>query len=358
MSFLDDSFFYNFQQSDFVQKELRVDDFGLIRAVQEDTPMYRPLTPPLEAYINQLMDRQFEMPAIKEQTPVIATVESFTIPENISESEKLTATLVSLFSGFFWCDALIGKTVLGGENMVSSKEEYFVNKVNEICKAFAIAKEQTTYMFVDGRKTQVLNTNPGENDGYDFITSELQVSLDAQQERMFPNLQSIGRANGMPGATKMVSSYGVQFLMNYSDMFGAENSKNLQNQGFIPQMFLSNRVIFDPNTQRWVGYLWEDGSFAYVNNFKHDFVVNKKLNGGSIVWDITPNKMPYINEQVMTFFREGPIDASALSGTTAEWKMTSGEEYAFFHRYLILGPYNSDIGSRFNPVIKVVGLPS
>lgn len=348
MAYLDPTFLSDYQQSDHVQKELRTDSYGIIDAIKADTPSYKALTPALQAHIEQQMNRSFTMPALKEQTITSLTAESFTIPSNISTSETTTGTLVTLFSGFHWYDALTN------ENMIS-KDDYIMNKMTEIFKSFALAKEATSYTFVDGRKTQVLTYNPAANDGITFATSTLTATLAAQQQRIFQNLQVIGESNGMKGATKMVSSPGIKILENFNDMYGAENSVNLQNQAFIPSIYTSNRVT---NSARWTGYLFEEGSFAYVNNYKHDFVKGTQLNGGSVKWDVTPVAMPFINEQVMTYYEEDKADASSLMTNSTSYLMTKVEKYGFIHRYVILGPYNQNISTRFNPVIKVVGATS
>lgn len=345
MAYLDSTFLYNFQQTDHVQRELRTDKYGLIDAIKEDTPLYKALTPSLKAFIETQMNRTFYMPAIQESTITSLTAESFAVPANLSTSEQTTGTLVTLFSGFHWYDAL------SYENSIT-KEDYINNKLLEIFKSFALAKEATTYTFVDGKKSQVLTYNPASSDGITYAASTLTCTLAAQQQRIFQNLQTIGEANGMGDMKKFVCSPGIKVLQNFNDMYGQSNWMDLVNQGFIPKIYTSNRVT---NSVRWTGYLWEEGSFAYVNNFKHDFVQGTQLFGGSAKWDVTAMAMPFINEQVMTYYEEDKADASALMTNSTSHIMTKVEKYGFIHRYVILGPYNSAIGSRFNPVLKVVG---
>lgn len=351
MAYLDSTFLYNYQQTDNVQRELRTDKFGIIDAIKADTPFYKALTPALQDFIRTQMNRTFYMPAIQELTISPATVESFTIPANLSTSEMTTGTLVTLFAGFHWYDALGLENAIGG-TLADAKRVYIENKLTEIFKAFALAKEATSYTFIDGKKTQVLTYNPASSDGITFAASTLTATLAAQQQRLFQNLQVIGEANGMGERKKMVSSPGIKVLQNFNDMYGQSNSVDLVNQGFIPEIYTSNRVT---NSVRWTGYLWEEGSFAYANNFKHDFVQGTSLNGGSTKWDITPMAMPFINEQVMTYYEEDKADVSSLMTNSTQHIMSKVEKYGFIHRYVILGPYNSAIGSRFNPVIKVVG---
>lgn len=347
MAYTDATFLTDFQQSDAVQRELRTAPFGIIDAIKADTPFYKQLTPALKAHIETQMNRSFKMPALQEDTITSATVESFTIPANISTSEATTANLVTLFSGFHWYDAL------AVENQIS-KEDYINNKLMEIFKSFAAAKEATTFTAIDGQKSQVLPQNALANDGYSYAASALTVSLAAQQQRMFQNLKVIGEQNGMKPMTKLVSSFGIKALENYNDMYGASNGADLQNQGFIPEIFTSNNVT---NSARWTGYLFEEGSFAYVNNFKHDFVKGSSL-GDHVKFDISDVEMPFINERVMTYYEKDKADASSLQTNSSQYQMSMVEKFGFIHRYVILTPYNSAIGSRFNPVIKVVGATS
>jgi hypothetical protein len=343
MSYLDATFLNDYQASK-TQTELRTDEYGIINAVKSDTPNYKALTPQLEQFINTAMGRTFTMPAIKEQTPVTATVESFTIPANISESETTTASLVTLFSGFHWYDAL------ANENMIT-KEDYISNKLDEIFKGFALAKEATTLTAIDGQKTQVLTYNPLANDGITFGASTLTATLAAQKELIFSNLNVIAESNGLMDQKIMVSSPGIKAMQNWKDTYGSQNSRDLTETGAIPELHTSNRVT---NAARWTGYMWDKGSFAYVNNFKHEFVKGETV-GDFAKWDISSMAMPYINEQVMTYIEEAKADASGLQTNSGEYIMSKVTKYAFVHRYLILTPYNSDITTRINPVVKIVG---
>lgn len=350
-TFLDASFLYDYQQSDNVQRELRTDEYGIINAIKADTPRYKALTPALEAFIRTQMGRTFYMPAIQELTITPATAESFVIPANLSTSEMTTGTLVTLFAGFHWYDALGLDNAIGG-NLQAAKAIYIQNKLTEIFKSFALAKEATSYTFIDSKKTQVLTNNPLSNDGITYAASTLTATLAAQQQLIFNNLNTICKSNGLMGRKKLISSYGLEAMQNFKDMYLATNSVNLQEKGAIPELYMSNRVT---NAARWTGYMFEEGSFAYANNFKHDFVQGTSLNGGSTKWDITPNAMPFINEQVMTYYEEDKADVSSLMTNSTQHIMSKVEKYGFVHRYVILGPYNSAIGSRLNPVIKIVG---
>ena len=70
------------------------------------------------------------------------------------------------------------------------------------------------------------------NQSGDSIILQSGCDAFAKQQRMFQNLQVIGEANGMKQPTKMISSPGIKILQNFNDMYGAENSVDLQNQGF------------------------------------------------------------------------------------------------------------------------------
>lgn len=153
----------------------------------------------------------------------------------------------------------------------------------------------------------------------------------------------------------MVSSHGIKIMQNYKDMYMEQNSVNLQEVGAIPSLTCSNRVT---NSARWTGYLWEQGSFAMVNNYKDAFVKGKSLNGGSIKWDISRVPMPFINERVMTYFEEGKADNSSLMVNSSQDIMDTVKKFGFVHRFVILTPYNSNISANVNPVIKVVGATS
>jgi len=323
--------------------ELRDTKYGMLRAFEASTPFYKGLTPELKTFLATRMDRTAQIAAIPETIITTTTSESFTIPANLSVSENKTATIYTLFSGFKVYDAMFV------ENQIS-KEEYIRNKMEEIDKAFAKAKSATLLTILDGAKTQVLPNNPAANDGITFAASTLTATLAAQQARIFNNLNVIAEDNGLENDKIFPVSPGIQVLENYNDMYGMQNTKDLQNQGFIPAILPDNRIT---NTARWTGYLFEKGAFAAVDNMKYDFRVGTKVN--EAVFGVSNTILPKLGSQVGTFYNKFATDASGLQGTTSTWKMTTGEEFGFIHRYAVLTPYNSDITTKLNPVIKIVG---
>jgi len=346
--YTDATFLSDFQQTKRVQTELKKQKYGIIEGLKADTADYAYLTPELQAHIETQMDRSFSMPALKETTITTSTSESFDIPANLSTSDTVTATLTTIFSGFHFYDELVN------ENMVGSKEEYINNKMMEISKAMAQAKEVTLLATIDGVKSQVLTYNPGANDGFTFAASLLTASLAAQQARFFPPLETILDANGIGGEHRLIASPSIKMMENYADQYGQANSKDLQDQGFLPEVYTSNNVT---NAVRWTGYAFPKGSFAMVNNYKSDFVKGTNI-GDTAIWGISNEALPFLNEQVMTYYEIGKADNSALLANSTESIMSKVEKFAFVHRYLTLTPYNSDISANVNPVVKIAGATS
>ena len=323
--------------------EIRDTNYGILRSIEASTPFYKGLTSELRDFASKQMDRTFQMSAIPES--VIATTESetFDIPSNLSESEIVTATVYSLFSGFKAYDAMFG------ENDIA-RQEYIKNKMEEIDKAFALAKTNTFLTVIDGQKTQVLSQNAAANKGYSFAASVLTANLNAQARRIFPDLNVIMQDNGLEMEKLFAVSTGIKILENFTEMYGAANAQNLQGQDFIPQMHVDNRIT---NTANFTGYLFEKGAFASIDNIKWDFLNGSQV--GEAVFGVSNNILPKLGSQVGVYSNRFLNDSSALMDNTASWKMSTGEEWGFLHRYVVLTPYNSDISTRVNPVVKIVG---
>ena len=326
--------------------ELRDTNYGLLRSIERSTPFYKGLTPEISAFIASQMDRTFQMQAIPEQTITTTSSESFTIPDNLSTTETKTGTLYTVFTGFKVYDAMFAENAVG-------KEAYIMNKMKEVDKAMATAKTATMLTIVDGQKSQVLPQNAASNDGYSFAASVLTVNKLAQQERMFQNISAILEDNGLSEDKEFAVSTGIKVLQNYTDMYGAANAMDLQNQGFIPEIHVDNRIT---NAASWTGYLFEKGAFAAVDNIKWDFLNRTRVD--EAIFDVSNNILPSLGSQVGVYYNRFKNDASSLQSTTSEWSMTTGEEYGFVHRYAVLTPYNSDIANNVNPVVKIVGATS
>lgn len=345
MAYIDPTVLTAFQQRDPVQGEIRTTNYGLIKAFKESTPNY-PISAEARAVLEKAQDIAISIPAIPDNAITTASSESFTIPANLNTSETKTATFYTLFAGFHVYNAMFK------DNMIA-RESYIMDRMKQIDKGMATAKTSTLLTIIDGQKTQSLPNNPVSNDGITYAASTLTCTLAAQQQRIFQNLNVIAEDNGLEKPKIFAVSPGIQVLQNFNDMYGAANTIDLQNQGFIPSIHADNRIT---NTVRWTGYLMENDAFGVYDNFKWDFV--NRTTVGSAKWDVSAQPLPLLGSNVMIYYETDKADATSLMTNTSTWQMTTVEKYGFIHRYAVLTPYNSAIGSKVNPVIKVVGATS
>lgn len=341
----------NAYQDKIAQTEGKSQPFGLIRILDASSPTCPILTPTLRAHLAKVEGRTSQYPALKEDTITTTTTESFTIPEHLSVSEMKTLTMNTIFCGF----RVYPKWF---ENNLLDYGDYVRNKLDEVFRAMASAKETIILAALAAAKTQIWNgiTQVNNGDGtfnFNATTDTLEIDKAAQKDVLFSNIKTLFGINKFPGETEIVVNLGgFNLALHEIFKFGQMNQENrqfIENQlpTYYPTLGIS------PGSDQFSGYHIRRGSIGIVQNFPSDF--RNPVQIGEKLWGITDTPVPYLNTQVNTFYNREAADASGLGDTTTHLKMTHYEEWAFIDKFFLTSIYNSDLSTRPNPIVKIVG---
>lgn len=342
----------NAYQDRIVQTEKEPQSYGLIDCLRYNTPANRVLTPTLKAFLQTVEGRTTQYTGLKEDTITTTSVESFTIPAHLSDSEQKTLTAVSIFSGFqVYPKYFVNNTI--------AYQDYLMNKYDEVFAAMASAKETQIANLLATYKTQVWDGTTQVNNGdgtFTFATSVLTANLAAQKDTLFANLKTLFRINKKAGSyNAVVNEGGFNLAMNEILKYGATNQENRQfllNQ--LPRFF--ETLGISPGSDQFVAYMMRDGAIGGVQNYPSDFRDGTSV--GEKIWGVMDTPAPYIGERLNVYYNREAVDASSLGDTTSHLNMTSMEEWGFLDKFFLVSNYNSDLTTRANDIVKVVGATS
>jgi hypothetical protein len=350
MSYIDQTVLTAYQDKA-VSNEIRIPQYGLIDAAQASTKEMPYMSAELMEAVAQAQSRDVKIPQLAESVITTSTVESFTIPTNLSESEMETLSLITVFAGF----AMYPETF---KNNVISEEAYKMNKIMEVDKAIAKKVEDYIYTHLDTYKSRILPNTTGVVDGFTFQAAidTLEVSKAAQKDVMFANLtQVVAASNDWDlGNMRMASTYGINAIVNEYAKYGAGNEKNLQFQG-LPEMHYSNRVALTSG-RAWTAFLLEAGAIGILPSYKEPFL--RGVSVGEAKWGISSGVMPQLKDRVMLYENKEKANATGVGANASTMIMSWKEEYGFIYRFALLKRYVSDRDNKVGHIIKIDGLTS
>lgn len=333
MSYIDQTLINDYQHR-VVENELRVPRYGLIDLIKAQTPQMPFVNSELQnAILNYASGNSLKVPALKEDTIVTSTSESFTIPANLSESAMTTLSLTTIFAGF----AIYPETFA---NNIVSKDEYFLNKMNEVDKAMAKKLEEYINTHLATYKTATwAGADAVTGHSFNSTSDALEISLAAQNDVMFADIVAqAARNDWSEDMLAMVMNPSGQHVLNQYMKYGSTNEKNLQWQG-MPDIYKSNRVSIT-SAKRWTGYLLEPGAIGLLPNIKPAF--QQRATVGEAKWDVSDGAMPQLGHRVMLYENKEKVDATGIGSYGDHAIMSWKEEYGFIFRFALLKRYHTD----------------
>jgi len=339
-----------------VQTELDERIFGLNQMFLDSTPKNKILTPSMVAELQKKQTRTITYPALKEDVITSTAVESFTIPSNISDAEEITITSISIFSGYKIFPAMFIDNAI-------SREDYEMNKLEEVFKAMANAKEVQQLAFLETQKTQVWTNLTSINNGagsYSFnsTTDLLEVDLAGQKNGFFNRLKTSFRNNDQSrmGSYSLVTNEGgLTLALDTIATLGQANASNEQNAtNSIPKAYGSQNI--SGGSDQFIGFMIEDGAVGIAQNFPWEF--RSEIATSDAQWGVSDTAVPMLGNRINTYYNKGKADASAEGGTLAESRMTTFEEFGFLDKFYLVSSYNSDLATRANNILKIKGATS
>jgi len=331
-------------------------ELGIINAVKASTAGVDYIPPSEISKMSSLSSlRQIQIPVIKDQSVVVNTTPGFAnIPSNLAETANYAFTAYDVFSGFRHYPAA------HDNNMVDS--DYMrAQTMKNVAYAMGNSIETVLATQLEARKTQVLgHTLPvSQGDGtftFSGADDTLTINKAAQKETMFMNMDSLMSANELGGNYRIVTSR-AGLAVQKSEMlkYGANNDKNLAALGFMGMDRLHETGNISAGSDVFKGYFLRDGSIGMYENFPFDFRNGTSIGGRD--WSISDVEIPYTGMRANIYTNKEATDATALitSGTDSNLTMSHFEEMGVWIRFYVVYPYNSDLSTRANDIVKIIG---
>lgn len=358
MAYINATLWNNLQGSN-VTNDKRFSQLGVVDLAADSTPFVDYILPSQIQQMNTLSSlRSLEIPVITDQTVTVVTTPGFQyIPTNLETSDKYYFQGYDFFSGFTHVPSTYAN------NMVDEMAALEIKMKNV---AYAIGKEMETTLLsvLSSRKTQVLDftTQVSQGDGtfvFSTLTDTLTVNKAAQKETMFFNLQSLMEANELPGGYRIVTNRAGLAVQKAERLkYSTNNDKNLEALGMFDLSRMYESGSISAGSDVFSGYLVRDGAIGIVPNFPYDFVNGTEIAGKK--WSITDMELPFCRVRANIYTSNDAVDASAMitSGTDSNTIMTARQVMGVWVRIYIVYRYNSDLTTRANDIVKIVGATS
>lgn len=358
MSFINATLWNDLQVSE-ATNEKRFPELGIIDAVKGATPGVDYIPPSaLQRLQTTSSLRDIEIPVIKDQSVTVVQTPGFgNIPSNLAESDKYFFQAYDVFSGFRFYPAAYANNMIDAE---FARDQTMLN----VADGMANVVESILSTQLEARKTQVLNytTQVSQGDGtftFSGATDTLTVSKAAQKETMFSNLNTLMMANEVGGNYRIVTSRaGLAVQKSEYAKYGMDNEKNLQALGLIDPERMHESGNITAGSDIFSGFWLRDGAMGMIENFPYDFVNGTEIAGRS--WSVSDVELPRLRMRCNIYTNSQATDATALitAGNDSNLTMSHFEEMAIWARFYIVYRYNSDLSTRSNDIVKIVGATS
>lgn len=340
-------------QSTDATNEKRFKSLGIVDAVKDSTAFVDFIPPSVRAQMQTMSSlRNAQIPVLKDQTVTVNSTPGFSfIPSNLGETDRSTFIAYDVFSGMRFYPATHANNMVD----IGFYRDQIMRNVLEGC---GTKIEEILAARLEERKTQVLGFTDQVSLGdgtYTFNTTPdiLEIDKAAQKETMFYNLERLMKANKLGGNYRIVTSpAGLSVQQSEAAKYGANNDKNIQALGFLP----SDRIYESDNistSDNFDGWFLRDGSIGMIENYPYDFANGTEINGRK--WNISDVELPYARMRANVYTNSEATDATALVSGDSNAVMTHFEEMAVWFRFYVVYPYNSDLSTRANDIVKIQG---
>ncbi len=353
MSYLDATVLNDFQAKEAVN-EKRDANFGMLNLTKDSTPFVDYVPPSVQEMMNTVSgSRNAKLPVLKDQSVTVTTTPGFSnIPINMGESDTYYFTAYDVFSGFRLYPASFENNQIDG----SWWRDQILRNVLKKCAETADGIIETV---MDARKTQVLDytTQVSKGDGtFAFSSSLLTIAKGAQKDTMFTYLKELMIANQLGGDYRIVTSPGGLLVSEVeAAKYGDNNTKNLMwSQSAVPadRRYISDQISTSANFN---GFFVRDGAIGLYENYPWDFRNGTTFGGKT--WSISDVNLPYMNMRANVFVNKEATEANSIitPSTDTNLTMTHFEEMALWFRFYVVYRYNSDLTTRANDIVKILG---
>lgn len=356
MAFLDATDWLDIQDTN-ATNEKRFSELGIMNLTKESTAFVDFISPSSKQKLQETSSlRNIQIPVIIDQTVSVVLTPGFSfIPDNLPESAEYTFTAVDIFSGFRHYPSQFANNTLDSETT-----KLMVMK--NIAYEMGNTAETLITTVLESRKTQLLDftTQVSQGDGtftFNGGTDTLDINKAAQKETMFFNLEALMAANELPGNYQIVTNRAGLAVQKAEQLkFSVANSENKAALGMFPLSEMHETGNIAPGSDIFNGFLVRDGAIGVFENFPADFRAGTEFAGKK--WTISDSDIPFVRMRANIFTNNEATDATALisAGTDTNMIMTHFQEMAIWIRFYIVFPFNSDLTTRANDIVKLKGL--
>ena len=359
MSYLDTTVLNDFQADQATNEKFKA-NYGLVDLAKDSTPFTDYIPTSVEEKLSTASaSRDALIPVIKDQTVTVTSVPGFSnIPINLGETDNYFFTAVDLWSGFRMYPASF-------ENNQLDAAFYRDNVIKNVFKAMAVAKDDLIEATLETRKTQVLSfiTQISQGEGtftFNSSTDTLEISKAAQKDTMFTYLNELMMANQLEGDYRIVTSPAGLLVSQVEALKNREGQAEqlLWSQSAVPpdRRDITNQI--SPSSDNFKGFfctLWR-----FRNGLSFHMGFSEWTMFGGKEWSVTATEMPFIRSRINVFVNKEATEATSIitPNTDSNLIMTHFEEMAMWDRFYIVYRYNSDLATRQNGVVKILGSTS
>ena len=333
----------------FDKNEIRSSRYGALNLFKDDTATNPIFDPETIANISRSYGNNVVVPVLDAQT--IASTSGYTRTCAIADSENDSALVTLTFTSYGWRFSMTPATHYNNDvNMAQD----FTRKMNKFALQFAADLDSACLAQLSTAKNQLwTNVAP---DYYAQAADALQVPQ-ADKNDFYNQLEAIMSQMDFYDQVNIVASTNhVPDVRRYAAQ-GTGNATNLAFQldqrGY--KWYPTNRLTNASGKDSTL-YAVEAGSTFIMNRNDADTAIGHSIGGDYKVWS---EELEPITGMVMgTFFQQDCADASGLGGAATAGNTRSLKQgYEFSTDVVTATVYNSDLATRYNPILKAEVLP-
>ena len=326
----------------FDKNELRASRYGALNFFKEEAAQRPIFDAETIANIQRSYGNTVQVPVLDAET--IASTGSYTRTCTIADSENTSAIVSLNFATYGWRFSM--NPALYFNNLVKRQAD-FERKFNKYLLQFAADLDSACVAALEAAKNQLwTGVAP---DYYAQAANALQVPQ-ADKDDFYNQLEAIMNTMDFYDNIHVVASTKHMPMVRKLDNQGSSNATNLGFQMDLRgyRWWPSNRVTNASGKDSTL-YAVQAGTCFIANRNDPDTMMGHDI--GHKKWDT--ERVPIVDMVMGTYYQEDCADASGLAGAASAGNTRSLKEGFEFSTDIVLATaYNSDLTTRYNPVVK------
>lgn len=323
---------------DFDKNEHRLSVYGALDFFIEQSERDPLLTAEMKRQAMDSMGKTLQIPVINYDGDVtVSNVRSCTVSDAENTSALVGVTFATYAIGFTVVPAMYSNNEI---DMATDVEK----KLKKCARALGAALDSAAIAALEANKTQVLS----DPLIYTFSSNVLSAPWEARED-ILGDIEPMMNSNDFYGFVHVIGNTGVRSLLRKLAEHAQYNEvdKRLEWEG--KYFHFTNRIANDTG-KYGTFYAVESGNVDLLYRFDREAA--RGAQSGSHTWE--RYNMPYIGIPVGLHFYESVGDQSAIAGdATADLTCAIKQYYGFSVDVAFVVAYNSAIGTRANPIVKV-----